>query len=155
MYCVKKVAPPPRVRKVYFAHPINTYHTPLEEELLALIRKNFMGYEIINPSDAAHAVVVSEMKRDDPNANVMAYFEGLVMPCHSLLVLPFPDGRWGAGVYREAEVAIEHKLELWIIDYETRIIAPVTRLYAEDALSIEETKARVYNLPLRTIRPYI
>ncbi len=150
-----KKIPLPSARKVYFAHPINTYHTPLEDELIELIHGTFIGYTVVNPSDPSHSVVVSEMKRDDPSANVMGYFEGLVVTCHSVLVLPFPDGRWGAGVYREAEVALACKREVWVLDYKTKIISPVTRLFSDDALSIEETRMRVYNTPERTIRPYI
>lgn len=141
-------------KKVYFAHPINTYHTTLEEECLEFIRGTFREYAIVNPSDESHRVIVSEMKRHDPNANVMGYFEDLVIACDIILVLPFLDGKWGAGVYREAEIAIEHNKEVWHIDPRTKFVSLITKLFPSDALSIEETRVRVYNLPDRTIRPY-
>lgn len=142
-------------RKIYFAHPINTYHTAIEEEFLGLIRQKFMGYSIVNPSDSAHKIVVDTLKKNNPDANVMAYFRGLVSPCYAVAVLPFPDGMWGAGVWSEAEIALAHKKEVWVFDYHSKTLAFLNRLEHDYALSIEETKARVYNLPERTIRPYI
>ncbi len=141
-------------KKIYFAHPINTYHTALEDECLEFIRGTFHEHAIVNPSDESHRSIVSEMKRHDPNANVMGYFEKLVISCDIVLVLPFPDGKWGAGVYREAEIALERHKEVWNIEPRTKFISLVTRLFPGDALSVEETRARVYNLPERTIRPY-
>lgn len=150
-----KKAPLPPARTVYFAHPVNTYYGPVEEEFLELIRQKFMGYRIINPSDPVHKAVVDKMKEKNPNANVMPYFTGLVSPCYAVAVLPFPDGMWSAGVYGEAEIAFANKKEVWVFDFHTKQLSFVNRLDPAKKLSVEETRARVYNLPERTIRPYI
>ena len=148
-------APLPPARKIYFAHPVNTYYTPIEEEFLELIRQKFMGYTIINPSDPAHRLVVDKLKRDKSDTNVLAYLRGLILPCYAVAVLPFPDGMWCADEWSEAEIALAHKKEVWVFDFYSKTLAFLNRLEHDYALSIEETKVRTYNLPERTIRPYL
>ena len=143
--------PPPLL---YFAHPINTYHTPLEAELLKRISRKFRHATVLNPGDTTHEEAVREMKKSDPMANVMRYFVGLVHSCNALVALPFLDGMWGAGVYKEALVAQERGLTVWQIDPTTKKIARLGLLPADRVLSIEETRSRVY-LPDRSLRPYV
>ncbi len=143
--------PPPLL---YFAHPINTYHTPLEAELLKRISRKFRHATVLNPGDATHEEVVREMKKSDPTANVMGYFVGLVHSCNALVALPFLDGMWGAGVHKEAMIAHERGLTVWEIDPVTKKISHVSIPPADKVLSIEETRNRVY-FPDRSLRPYM
>jgi hypothetical protein len=134
---------------LYFAHPINTYGTALEEACLALIRERFPDYEIINPSDQVHKDKVDEMRRENPGVNVMPYFLSLAELCQIAVVLPFGDGMWGAGVCDEAERVRSKGWFVWVID-------PATCKFADipmKRLSVDETRARVRN-PDGTIKPY-
>ncbi len=143
-------------RTVYFAHPINTYGTPLERTLLELIAQKWRGDTIINPGDAEHEKVCKKIKEHDPNANVMGYFTELVKKCDEVVVLPFPDGKWGKGVYAEAEAVLDLNAGkyVWAIDPVTHVIRFVPELKPALCLSVEETRARIRN-PDRTVRPYI
>lgn len=38
-------------KSIYFAHPIKSYHTTMEAEILRVIGDRFPGYRIINPAD--------------------------------------------------------------------------------------------------------
>ena len=142
--------PPPLV---YFAHPINTYGTPLEVELQRKISRKFRHATVINPGDATHEEVVREMKKSDPTTNVMGYFVGLVHSCNALVALPFLDGMWGAGVFKEALIAHERGLTVWEIDPITKKISKRSSLPTDKMLSIEETRSRVY-FPDRSLRAY-
>lgn len=151
-------------RTIYFAHPINTYAingSPIEEVLLAHIANKWKGDTIINPGDAKHEAVCKKIKEHDPNANVMGYFTELVKTCDEVVVLPFLDGKWGKGVYAEAEAVLDLKKGkyVWVFDHNTLFgkdaptIKFVPKLDPALCLSVEETRARIRN-PDRTIRPY-
>lgn len=139
------------MKKLYFAHPINTYGTPLERELLARIADRFPGYEIVNPSDQIHKDEVARLKKDDPKANVMPYFITLVGSCQVGVVLPFRDGMWGAGVWAEADQIYQNGGEVWVIDpgnYEVMNIPPESQgasFVPRVRLTVEETRARIRN----------
>lgn len=140
--------------RVYFAHPVNTYDTPLEQLLLSHIALKWNGDTIVNPSDGIHKVAVARIKATDPNANVMGYFTDLVKSCNEVVVLPFKDGKWGAGVYKEVEAVLDFDVRIWVIDPHTFVIKGVHVLDPALCLSVEETRARVYQNEKRDIRPY-
>lgn len=144
------------MKKLYFAHPINTYGTPLEQRCLALISSVFPNHAIVNPSDQIHKDKVAELRKNDPKVNVMPYFKQTVAMCDELVALPFGDGMWGADVYEEAEV-IEAKGEpfcrTWGIDPSRLTLYSVDQLDEEKKLSIDETRARIRN-PDGTTKPY-
>ncbi|OGZ04876.1 MAG: hypothetical protein A3C93_03450 [Candidatus Lloydbacteria bacterium RIFCSPHIGHO2_02_FULL_54_17] len=141
------------MKKVYFAHPINTYGTPLEVELLALVKEKWPHHEVVNPSDQVHIDKVAELKKDDPKANVMPYFEALTASCDELVALPFADNMWGAGVWAEAEKMLAKGGWVWVIHPDSRKVTYVPKLLPELKLSVDETRARIRN-PDGTSKPY-
>lgn len=142
-------------RKIYFAHPINVYHTELEQTLLALIKQKWRDDDIINPSDEQHESVVRKLKAHDQKANVMGYFTELVRTCDEVVALPFTDGKWGKGVYTEAETVldVQNGKYVWVIDPQTHDIRFVPMLDPALCLSVEETRARIRH-PDGNIKPY-
>lgn len=145
------------VKKLYFAHPINTYGTPLECELISLIESIWPDYEIINPGDQIHKDKVSELRAKDPTVNVMPYFEELVRFCSDIIVLPFGDGMWGSGIWREVEVFREGchgEASAWFIDPKTKSFYFVPQNIQLLKLSVEETRSRIRN-PDGTPKPYV
>ena len=98
--------------KIYFAHPLNVYDTPLEAAMEILIREALPEYEIESPSKPHHQKGYEEWKertalnRDKHNA--MAYFYEVIMPqCFGCVSLPFLDLRMGLGVNGETKNTIE------------------------------------------------
>ena len=74
----------------------------------------------------------------------MDYFFKEVLPACSIGVfLTFRDGRWGAGVYKEAPEMARDGRQIWRITPEGKI-SPA-RLEDITPLSIEETRERVRN----------
>lgn len=140
---------------IYFAHPINTYKTSLEQKLLNLLAARWKDDIIVNPADRKHEVVVQKLKENNPDANVMGYFVDLVKSCDAVVVLPFGDGKWGAGVYKEAEAVLnlQNGKWVWVIDPITYDIRFVPKLNPKLCLSVEETRSRVRN-PDKSIRQY-
>ena len=139
------------MRKLYFAHPINTYGTPFERECLLLIAEKFPDghFEVVNPSDQIHIDKVAELRKDDPKVNVMPYFIDLVNSCDDAVVLPFLDGMWGAGVWAEADKIHQKGGVVWVIHPENYYISLVPRV----RLTVEETRARIRN-PDGSPKPY-
>lgn len=143
------------IRKIYYARPISVYGTALDAKLLALIAQKWKGCKIINPATKKHERIVQRLKKNNPDANVMGYFTKLVKRCDEVVALPFPDGRWGKGVYTEAEAVLDLNAGkyVWVIDPATHDIRFVPVLDPTLCLSVEETRARIRN-PDRSIRPY-
>lgn len=148
---------------LYFAHPINMYYTPLESALLRLLAQKWRGDTIINPSDKVHENEVKRLKASDPKTNVMPYFLALAKTAKNLVVLPFPDGMWGTGVYDEAESVLDLRAGkyVWVIDHNEVAVGSLTPtirfvpvLKPELRLSVEETRARV-RYPDGSTRPYL
>lgn len=147
---------------LYFAHPINTYHTALEAALLAHLAVKWKGDVIVNPSERTHTDEVARMRAADPNVNVMPYFLKLAKTAKNLVVLPFGDGKWGTGIWDEAEAVLDLSLGtyVWVIDHRevaegitTPTIRFVPKLDPKLRLSVEETRARV-RFPDGSSRPY-
>jgi hypothetical protein len=139
---------------IYVAHPINTYETPIEDRLIAQIRLKWYKHPIVNPGSPQHQEVVARLKAENPTTNVMEYFVQLASQSEILVALPFPDGKWGRGVYKEAEAVFRQKGHyVWVAHPSTLRISRVNALTAHVALSVEETRNRVY-FPDRTLRPY-
>lgn len=142
-----------RRKKLYFAHPINTYGTLLERELLNLIAEKWPEHDILNPSDKVHQDFVAVIKKFDPDANVMPHFESLAASCDALVALPFGDGKWGARVWAEAEKMLEKGGFVWVIHPASRKVTFVSRVPTERKLSVEETRSRIRNTD-GTTKPY-
>lgn len=144
--------------RIYFAHPINSYDTPLEITLLGAIYKHFSGMiSVVNPSDRIHQQKISALKeeyaeRSIASKKIMEYFFEVTSMCQGGVGLAFPDGTLGAGVYSELKRLAEHKHPIWLIT-EDGVMSPVTDIAHAPHLSIDDTRARVY-MPDGSIRPY-
>ncbi len=146
--------------KLYFGHPINTYnnplkgyHFPFEDWLMARIKGHFPDCIIENPNQEKHREGYQKWSKEKKNG-MLYFFEEVLPTCDAGgIFLPFKDGRWGAGVYGEAEKLAEKGLPVWTINYRGHI-EDIPSLKEIIPLSIEETRERVYYWPERMIKPY-
>lgn len=137
-------------QRIYFGHPVNTYGTALEERLLEAISLAFEGWEIENPNQPKHEEGYQHFKKE--NSNGMLYFLEKVLPqCQSGIFLPFRDGKWGAGVYKEAKYFTDWNFPIWTINP----LGVIEYIYLQDIhpLSVEETRERIRATD-GTILPY-
>jgi hypothetical protein len=138
------------MRRIYFAHPINTYNTDLEHELIQAIHGHFESdIIIVNPSDLVHQVMVMDIKAFHDNAEVasqkvMEYFLHLTATCQGGVGLPFHDGMFGAGVYTELKHIEQNHHTIWIITHRGDIEI-ISDLSTFTPLSVDDTRARIRN----------
>lgn len=141
--------------KVYFGHPINTYGTELEKRLLetignffkALSPKNPDLWIIENPNQRHHQEGCRIWR--EKTGNGMNYFFKCVLPeCDAGIFLPFRDGKWGAGIFGEAEWLVKHGCPIWEITHDGKIrklecLYDIQVLCNTQVLSVEETRKRI------------
>lgn len=77
--------------KIYFAHPVNTYGTILEDYFMEYFSKDHL--EIINPNQPIH--------QEGYEREGMEYFRKLVQSCDKLYAIGFSDNSISAGVAKE------------------------------------------------------
>jgi hypothetical protein len=132
---------------IYFAHPINTYNTELEEQCMQLIEETFPDEFIFNPSEDRVVNRFNEFRKKYPDT-YMDFFKQLVRRCDKIVALPFRDGMIGAGIWLEVT---EHYLtkgdvEIYCINPFSGQIGTVSyEAINSRKLSIEETRARIKN----------
>lgn len=137
-------------KRIYFGHPINTYGTKLEKELLAEIAKALSDYVIENPGKKHHQKNVQRWIKKTGNA--MNYFFSVVLPkCQAGIFLPFRDGKWGAGIVGEAKFLHNKGFPIWQITFEGKISE--ANLAKIQVLSIKETTSRIRDASGKSI-PY-
>lgn len=101
-------------KTAYFAHPISTYGTAEEAEILRYLNSLPDISKVINPSDAAIAAHVAQLKAAGRDSEVMPYFKQLCNDCQVCFFTTFGDderadgapdapNRVGAGVWYEVE----------------------------------------------------
>jgi hypothetical protein len=141
------------MRRIYFAHPINTHDTDLEHEMIQAIYEHFSGHiVIVNPSDIIHQIMVMDIKAFHDDAKVSSkkvreYFLHLAVICQGGVVLPFHDGAIGANDYALLERIEQNHHTIWLITYRGDIEI-ISNLSAITPLSIKETRARTHNTDL-------
>jgi hypothetical protein len=81
--------------KIYYAHPITTYDSIIEQKDLLLLKA--LGFEVVNPNS----------KESDINYRAlgMSYFESVVASCDALAFRALPDGSIPAGIAKEIDAA--------------------------------------------------
>jgi len=81
---------------VYFGHPRLYYNTDLETNSIMMIHNRFPDYIILNPN---------QRRRFNRTVNRSGFniFYSLVGRCDVGVFMLMSDGRWGAGIYREAQ----------------------------------------------------
>ena len=138
------------MKRLYFGHPVNTYNTDLESRLLHQIFNAFHGWEIENPNQECHQLGYARWK--ETTGNGMDYFVHHVLPsCHGGIFLPFRDGAWSAGVFKEAHFYAKQGLPIWIITHDGNIT--LLDLSSIEPLTIDETRSRIRTASGETI-PY-
>jgi len=129
--------------KLYFGHPINTYNTPLEKSLLGTIQDHFgKVFETFNPNQEKCAKKYAEYSKIPGKRGMDYYFEEVLPNMDAGIFLPYSDGKFGKGVYSEAQTINKANKRIWQITHRG-IITPLN-LTEENCLSVEETRARVY-----------
>ncbi len=119
--------------KLYFAHPISSYHQP--EALRAVETLQAAGYRVTNPSEPRHfAACGRDMKR----------WVQLARTCDALAFLPFPDGTVSAGVAMEADAMRAAGKKLFQMDATGTTLSLVLDWpKGFKRLSIEQTRERL------------
>lgn len=129
--------------KLYFGHPINTYNTELEKQLLIKIQDVFPDLPIENPNQLHHQEGYQLWKK--LYGNGMRYYFEVVLPhCTGGIFLPFRDGKWGAGVFGEAEFLFKQGCVIFEITH-TFELKKIEDIKNVPLLSVEETRLRVYS----------
>lgn len=127
--------------KIYFGHPINTYDTELERELLRVTSAAFPKMHIENPNQKHHQEGYKFWK--EKYGNGMNYFYKEVLPaCGAGIFLPFRDGKWGAGIFGEALFLFKRKCLIYQITHRG-LMEKLINLKSIPILSIEETRLRL------------
>lgn len=131
------------LQKIYFGHPVNFYNTDKEKELIQRIQREFPGTEVENPSEQRHQDGYKRYK--EKTGNGMNYFFQEVLPLMVKGVfLPFEDGKFGAGVFKEAEFMEKSGKLIYEINLEGIITGKRMAIDYSRALSVDETRLRVY-----------
>jgi len=130
-----------KTQMIYFGHPVNTYNTEKEGELVAIIQKEFSDYLIENPNQPHHQENYQKWKAEKGNG-MKYYFEEVLPKMSAGIFLAFGDGMLGAGVYGEAKFLYDQGSPIFEIDLNGK----VSELELDESrfLSIEETRKRVY-----------
>ena len=137
-------------KRLYFGHPINTYDTDLEFQLLQRISGSFPDWEIENPNQKCHQEGYARWK--ETTGNGMDYFTKQVLPsCQGGVFLPFRDGAWGAGVHKEAKFCVDQGHPVWIIAPDGAIVS--LDISTVQPLTVEETRSRIRTSSGETV-PY-
>lgn len=138
---------------LYFPHPVNTYDTAVEKEILILIQQYFPDFVVENPNQLCHQKGYAEWKKryentDGKTKSGMSYFFDVVMPnCDAgAVALPFLDGKFGAGVAGEVIYAVQKQRGIWLIEAPVlKIIRPFTLKEIKLLLDWEKRKNETPN----------
>ncbi|PJE51463.1 MAG: hypothetical protein COV29_00550 [Candidatus Yanofskybacteria bacterium CG10_big_fil_rev_8_21_14_0_10_36_16] len=111
------------MKKMYFAHPVNTYNKPVEKAFVKLIVGTLFGSNsdfIENPNQPHHQVGYDKWARrkveSSTNHKGMNYYYEEVLPhCTNCVAVPFLDGRLGLGVASEAKWFLERNQYVWLV----------------------------------------
>lgn len=106
---------------LYFAHPVNSYDTPLETAVEKLITELLPGYSIESPNQPHHQEAYEKWQTETAeNRDVhsaMQYFFKVVQPtCVGSVALPFLDGKMGLGVAGEVVRDADDGKPTWFIN---------------------------------------
>lgn len=170
--------------RLYFAHPINIYNTPLEDAVMALIARTFPSVAIENPNQRHHQIGYKRYAEETGGGHTMHqgldYFREKVLPlCDAVIAIPYLDNRFGSGVIGEVNWFTERGKDayrLWVpqpvnwvaLEEFTHLrrsffgvraftydeISLLSCLDPQVAISREETRLRTWVTYNRVIRPY-
>ncbi len=86
-----------KIKKIYYAHPVNLYDTPQEESDLAFLKFLWPDAEVYNPN--------SEFNCEKYKEYGMEWFFDKIGDCDLVVFRSSPDGKIGAGVWGEISFA--------------------------------------------------
>ena len=133
---------------IYFGHPIITYDTEIERQLLNAIHSIYPADIIENPNQPHHKSNYFTW-RDKPGETGMDYFYKEVLPnCDEGVFLAFRDGKWGSGVFGEARAMDRAGKKIYeiYVGRDMLYIAPmIISVASNHALTIKETRARTHD----------
>jgi hypothetical protein len=122
-------------RRIYFAHPINTYNTILETFFLDYMKK-YPDVFIVNPNSAEH--------EKQYKLKGMSYFKTLVRSCDKLIAFGFGDNSIGAGIAKEMDWMREKGGTVIFMPFFREwdeMVVPCAKQF--NVLSVEETREKL------------
>lgn len=141
--------------KLYFAHPISSYGTPEEAQIIKALQD--LGFKVINPNDQIHQDKVKSLQAEfnteaAPKAaspHIMKYFVEVCDNTQACAILSFPNDKFGAGTVKEAQSFIDRGMPLYevkLVGSGNVILNKLSELPAERCLSVDETRAMLAEL---------
>lgn len=122
--------------KIYFAHAVNSYNTPIETAFEILIANALTGDDcdlIENPNQLKHQQgyekYAERQKESGTQHKGMSYFYDEMIPqcTNGCVGVPFLDMRLGLGVASEMKLTIELNRPVWIVVSEISRLPITTR----------------------------
>ena len=138
-------------RTIYYAHPMSWYGTDNERADMQVLRQEWPGVEIINPSAPDIVDEFEAWKQHGQNwLTPMNFFTDLVKNSEALAYRPYRDGKVGAGVAQEILHAHVWGLPIYqlfsgcsaAVCSAPKIMAGSSGDLLWDTLTIAETRAR-------------
>ena len=90
--------------KCYYAHPMLSYNSTIEQKDLILLEK--LGFEVENPNQETHQKGCQDYAAKFGGDKVMDYFKLIVEDCELVAFRSMPNGEILSGVGVEVEHAI-------------------------------------------------
>ena len=97
-------------KKCYYAHPMLTYDSTIEEQDLALL--NFLGFEVINPNRSDFQIGCQEYARLNGKDKIMDFFKIEVLKCDLIAFRGQPCGEILSGVGYEVQAALDSDMPI-------------------------------------------
>lgn len=96
--------------KIYYAHHLWKYGTPIEDYEIECIKKKFDDAEIINPR--------TSLPQDKPESEIMQLAYDSIKSCNAL-VFSTVSGMIGHGVFNEIAVAVNSGIPIYQLEGDT------------------------------------
>jgi hypothetical protein len=142
---------------LYLGRPINLFNTSEDGALLKAIAEFFPEYQIEDPAQQKHAEGYARykaLKGQEYNGRIVQsgmdyYFQELLPSMDGGAFVPFRDGKFGKGVFGEAEFLANSGKESYVVDFDWKNLE-LKGLRCFDprdtfrCLTVEQTQARVY-----------
>ena len=124
-------------KRVYFAHPKNTFNTILEKFALEHFSQWDDEIEIVNPNSPEH--------QEGYEREGMDYFKAVVQSCDELYAIGFGDNSIGAGIAKEMawmkEIGGTVVLLPFFTEFQELVMSTPEAQFG--VLSVEETRAKL------------
>jgi len=96
-------------RRIYFGHPRLYYNTKWETKAIQMIQKKWPNHIVLNPN---------QRNRFEKSVKKSGFkiFYTLVDRCEFGAFMLMEDGRWGGGIYKEAEYMEKQGKKIWEVN---------------------------------------